>query len=159
MKKILTLLTGIAILITILAAVGCTTVQVPQATDDLSVVIIYMKDTLIGESHHLLLWDSNNPENKVVDKLITDVEDSSQVFWTLADNSGIRSLKKIKPKEEGKILTKTIKGGILVPSVVLKYKVPPNQAPEDIQAYKIKVKDIKGERWEIDPHLKIPPEN
>ena len=156
MKKKLTLLTGIVFLIAILIASGCKPVELLQPTKDKKIVLIYLKDTIKDGKHHLIMYDSNDSK-KVVDNLVTEVKDSTQIFWTLANDSGIRSIKRIKQKEKGKILTKTIKGAVFRPTDVLTYRVPGKQTPNDIQGYKIKYQDEENNIWEIDPQLKIPP--
>lgn len=152
MKKILTHLTGIVFLISILIAGACSPAEVPEAKRDMSVVHIYVKAT---KDNHLEMYDSNNSSIVVVDDLVTDVKDSTQVFWVLADSSGLRKIKKIYPKDPiGKIFPKKAKG-IWLFTNYKKHIVPEKQTPGDINRYYIKVKDINGNRWEIDPYLRI----
>ncbi len=153
MKKILALLTGIVFLITILIAGGCSPAKVPPPARDLSVVIIYVKAKKIGEKNHLEMYDSNDT-TKVVDDLETLVTDSSVVFWVLAEDSGLKKIKKIRPKKDGKIIPGNAKG-IWLFTQYKKHIVPGNQTPDDVQRYYIKVKDMDSETWEIDPYLKI----
>ena len=153
MKKILTLLVGIVFLITILIAGGCSPAKVPEAKEDLSVVIIYVKAT---KDNHLEMYDSND-KNVVVDDLVTDVTDNTQVFWMLADSSGLKKIKKIRPKNsDGKILPQNAKG-IWLFTRYKKHIVPDNQTPGDQERYYIKVKDMDGNKWEIDPYLRVRP--
>ncbi len=155
MKKILTLLTGIVLLIAILIAGACSSDKVPQARDDLSIVKIYVKATKINDENHLLMYDSNNYKIRVVDDLVTDVKDNTQVFWMLADSSGLKKIMKIRPKDPvGNIITKKATG-IWLFNNYKKYIVPDKQTPDDKDRYYIKVKDMNGEKWEIDPYLRI----
>ena len=156
MKKNLILLTGIVLLIAVLVAGGCKQAVIPPAAKNPETVIIYLKAVKVNEENHLEMYDSNDPSRKVIDTLHTYVQDTTQVFWTLAENSGIKSIKRIKPKEDGKIITRTIRGAILVPTEVLMYKIPKNQIPNTQQGYRIKVKDTEGNKWEIDPYLRLP---
>jgi len=153
MKKILTHLTGIVLFITILFAGACSPAKVPEAKKDMSVVHIYVKAT---EDNHLEMYDSNDLEKVVVDDLITLVNDSTQVFWVLAESSGLKKIKRIRPKNsDGKILPKDARGFWLF-TKSKKHIVPLDQTPGDKNRYYIKVKDADGKRWEIDPYLKIP---
>ncbi len=157
MKKILTHLVGIVLLITILAAFGCGPAKVPPAKDDLSVVHIYVKAVKIGEENHLELYDSNDTTNVVVDDLVTDVTDNTQVYWILVESSGLKKLVKIRPKKsDAKIMHRKAKG-IWLFTGYKKHIVPDKQTINDKDRYYIKVKDAKGETWEIDPYLEIPP--
>ncbi len=157
MKKILTHLTGIVLLITILMAGGCSPAKVPQAsTEDLSVVIIYVKAVKVKEENHLEMYDSGDLGNRVIDELETYVDDSTKIYWMLADDSGLEKIKKVKPKNTGgKIMPGPAKG-IWFLKHYKKHVVPGNQKSGDTQEYLIRVKDLDGKTWEIDPYLKIP---
>ena len=155
MKKILTHLVGIVFLISILAAVGCSPAKVPPARDDLSVVHIYVKAVKIGEENHLELYDSNDTTKSVIDDLVTDVTDNTQVFWVLAESSGLKKIVRIRPKKaDGKIIPRNAKG-IWLFTRYKKHIVPDKQTSNDKNRYYIKVKDAKGKKWEIDPYLRI----
>ena len=154
MKKILTPLTGIVFLIAILFAGGCTPAEIPPAAEDLSVVIIYVKAVKTNGQNHLELYDSNS-STIVVDDLYTDVTDGTEVYWVLADDSGIKKIKRIRPKDTNdKIMTKKAKG-IFIFTGYKKHVVPEKQTPGDEEGYYIKVKDEEGKKWEIDPYLRI----
>lgn len=154
MKKILPLLTGIVFLFTILFAGGCSPSEVPPATEDLSVVRIYVKAVKINGENHLEMYDSNNTK-RIIDDLYTDVTDGTEVYWVLTDDSGLKKIKRIRPKESNDhIMTKKAKG-IFIFTGYKKHVVPVNQTPGDEEGYYIKVKDEDGKKWEIDPYLRI----
>ena len=155
MKKILILLTGIVFVITILAAGGCSPASNHDPSKGLEEVTIYLKvDEKDGEMR-LKMYDSNKPDSIVVDDLYTDVKDSTKVIWALADQSGIRRIKKIGPKKPGgQIIIEDASGIFLTKKK--KLKIPDNQTPGNEEAYYIKFKDTDGNTWTIDPYLRIP---
>ena len=69
MKKILTHLTGIVLLVAILFAGACN----PGRDNDFKRVIIYLQAHEIGGEMHLKMYDSNDPTIVVVDTLQTEV--------------------------------------------------------------------------------------
>lgn len=158
MKKILTLLAGIVLVTTILVAAGCkSAVAPPPDPDDLSEVIIYLKDTLIEGDHHLVMYDSHNPDSTVIDNLTTDVDPRATVIWTLVENSGISDILAIVPLKRGKIMNK---GAARISNTKeFKHKVPRNAPkPSKEEKYLILYKDMDGLPHLIDPQLKIPPQ-
>jgi hypothetical protein len=113
-----------------------------------------------GGKMHLKMYDSNNPDI-VVDTLETLVEPGTTVFWVALDDSGIRKLKKISPKNgPDKIITGNASGFLYTLFTgKKKLKIPDNAPkPSDREKYDIKFKDTDGETWTIDPYLKIPPQ-
>lgn len=159
MKKNLKFLTGIVFFIAILAA--CASIPEvnngtqPRSWEELDTVIIYLKAIEINGVHHLEMYDSNDKTKKEIDSLHTLVRDSTVVFWTVADQSGIKKIKKISPKKgPGKIIPGDATG-FLTPKKK-KLKIPDGQTFGDEEEYLIKIKDTNGDIWTIDPHLKIP---
>jgi hypothetical protein len=152
MKKNLILLTGIVFLITILAAGGCNNDDRPIGSKK---VTIYLKAVEIKGEKHLEMYDSNDTTIVVVDTLHTDVQDSTEVTWKLVDDSGIRKIMKISPKNGPGDIIPGPATGFLSPKKK-KLKIPGNQKPDTEEAYNIKFKDTDGEKWVIDPFLRIP---
>jgi len=151
MKKILTLLAGIVFLTSILVAGGCGSAEVPKPLQNLDVVVIYVKAIQINGENHLEMYDSND-STKVIDTLVTDVKPGTEVFWVLAPSSGLEKVTKIKPKNPGGSIIPAPTG--LFPTNQKKLKVPNNANPGE-EGYLIRVKDLEGNRWEIDPYLRI----
>ena len=156
MKKILTHLIGIVFLITILIAGACS----PEGNNGklqvgLEEVSIYLKAHEIDGKMHLKMYDSNDPTIVVVDTLHTYVRDSTLVIWRLADQSGIKKILKISPKNgRGNIIIRDARG--FLTSQKKKLKIPDKQTPDDEEEYLIKFKDSDGNPHTIDPYLRIP---
>jgi hypothetical protein len=170
MKKTLTFLTGIAFLIAILISISCNQTGIngiqsmkndgrpPITWEELDTVTIFLKAIDVGEEKHLQMYDSNDPSNIVVDTLTSYVRDSTLVLWKLAKDSGIKRLKKIKPKKDDGVIMPGPATGFLN-GKKKKHKVPDGQTPGNAEAYLIRFICEDGKLVEIDPHLKIPPEN
>ena len=155
MKKILTVPIVIVFLITILVTGGCKSAGDTDQPKGLEEVTIYLQAHEIDEEMHLKMYDSNDTTIVVVDTLHTYVQDSTLVIWTLADDSGIRKIKKISPKEgKGKIIPGDATG-FLSPKKK-KLKIPDNQKPDTEEGYYIIFRDTNGKKHKIDPYLKIP---
>jgi len=160
MKKILTLLTGFVFLITILIAASC---QSASAEDDpngtkepLKKVTIYLKIHEEDGKKRLEMYDSNNPKNIVIDDLTTEVDPGTKVVWRRAEDSGIRSIRKVGPVEDnGEIFPEDAKTILL--NKRMRTRVPDNIADKDKgQKYIIEFKDKRdGEVTPIDPYLRI----
>jgi len=168
MKKNLTILTGIALLIAIMIAGGCkTTVDddkksegtEPDAKSSAIVlsdpnVTIYLKDTLLNGRKHLLMWDSNDKLKKVIDTLTTDIQAGDIVHWRTADGS-IKKINNIRPmQEKGNIFPVEAQGDSLRAAFQLKI---PDDAEPGTEKYEIVFTDKDDRTWCIDPHLRIPP--
>jgi hypothetical protein len=170
MKKNLVLLTGIVFLITILAAGGCSKGNKPNGSEkeiiiknstrviiikDSTRVEIHLKDTLIDGEKHLKMYDSNDPDNVVVDSLYTWVLPGMKVIWKFDRQSGIKNIKKIGSSKEGrKIFKEDARKKFL--SKKFKLRIP-NDAPwETTEEYDIKFEDKDGKTWLIDPYLRLP---
>ena len=156
MKKILTPQTGIVFLIAILVAGACTPAELPEADPSLSVVKIKVKAYEENGVNHLKMYDSSDTTKVVVDSLKTYVKDGTEVYWMLAPSSGLEKIKKVKPKKSGGKIMPGRATGFWSQTKYKKHTVPANQKPGDIQEYLIRVKDLEGNRWEIDPYLRIP---
>jgi hypothetical protein len=153
MKRILKLLTGIAILIAILVAASCSR---PEAT-----VNIYCKAVEVGGELEFTIYDadstvvatpSKDPAKFVAD-LITDVEPGTVVFWEWDEDSEVQIFVNVAPPAPGKIFP-----GPANPSHdSKKFKlVIPGNAPEGTEAYYIEFV-WQGDTVTIDPHLRVPP--
>ncbi len=164
MKKNLILLTGIVLLITILAAGACSqegndgkqiVAEGVVIIEDSTRVTIHVRDTLIDGEKHLLMYDSNDPKNEVVDSLYTWVVPGMKVIWKFYRPHGIRRFKKIgSSKGNGSIFKENAKKRFLIKS--FKLKIPDNAKWETKEEYDIKFEDKDGITWPIDPYLKIP---
>ena len=160
MKKILTLLTGIVLLITVLAVGGCKSATTNDDSNssndskDLKKVIIYVKAVEKNDGMHLEMYDSNDT-TKVVDTLVTIVEPGTKVIWKLAENSGIKRIKKIGPKERGEIIIGDANRILFFNR--FKLKIPDNEIkPSTEEKYDIVFVDKKDKKeTPIDPYLKI----
>ncbi len=159
MKKNLTLLTGIVLLITILIAGGCSS---PQPQDRL--VKISCKAVAADDgSLQFTMWDnddalvatlSSKDSLKYDAHLITDVQPGGKVQWKWGTGSQVREFVKVAPqKANGKIMPGPAKphDG----QRVLKLEIP-DDAPEGEESYYIQF--IWAEDTvTIDPYLKVPP--
>jgi hypothetical protein len=153
MKKMLRQLTGIVFMFTILIAAGCGPSKDPGTLEDLEEVIIYVKAYEKEGVKQLEIFDSNNSA-VVVDNHTVIVKEGTKVFWVLADDSGLKKIKKVGPKGEGRIMPGNARG-IWLFTKYKKHKVPDGQTSGDQQAYYITVKDLDGDTWTIDPYLRI----
>ena len=155
MKKILTHLTGIVFLITILAAGGCNPEgNNDKPTRDLKKVTIYLMIAFEENGvKHLKMFDSNDPNNVVVDTLlVTDVKPGTKVIWTFLEGSGIEKLKKIGPKKYDKIIIRDAKKILFKKD--FKLKIPRSAKPGQ-EKYDIEFEDEDGNTVPIDPYLRI----
>jgi len=94
MKKILSLLTGIVVIITILATGGCKKGH-KQNGDALAThdsLKIYLTDTVMSGSKHLYMSDSRKPGCGVIDNLQTVVNPGDSVFFMKGKNSKIETV-------------------------------------------------------------------
>jgi hypothetical protein len=164
MKKILTHLTGIVFLIAILAAGGCdaaTTEDDPgkpiKYPDE---VTIFLKAYEDGDNMRLLMYDSTNDTLKEAEIHTVDVGPGTKVIWRRANDSNIKSIKKVGPKlEKGPIFpgdATTIllnkRRRITVPTNT---PVPEEEAEDIFEQYIIIFKDKNNDEWPIDPYLRI----
>jgi hypothetical protein len=160
MKKNLTFLTGIVLLITVLVAGGFS----PAGDDDSSkaskTVIIYLKaiEKEDGGGKYLEMSDSND-NSPVADSLHSaDVEPGTKVIWKLADDSGIKKVKKIGPKNKGDVITKNARRFLFLFGNK-KLKIPDTAPWDTTEKYDIEFKDTDGKVWHRDPYLRIPPQS
>ena len=183
MKKNLTFLTGIVFVITILIAGACgsapendsqtfadpaveTDPIVQTVPEEVDTVIIYLVEAFEENgTKHLRMYDSHYPENRVVDNLETFVWPGTVVIWVALNDSGIKKLKKISPKDSNSnrnIMHKDAAGFFYTLFTGKKKHIVPDNAPRpsEIEGYLIKFKhEDGGSPWEIDPYLKIPPQD
>jgi len=162
MKKILTPLTGIVIIITILFAGACkdrtkSGEQTTATRDDPTSVSIYLKDTFMNGSEHLLMYDSKKPHDKVIDSLETVVYPGDTVVFKKAHKSDVKEVTDIRlVLPVFNIYSETV----LDDSGLYVFRID-TSAPWDTRAkYEIDF-IVKQDTtlWNIDPHLVIPPEN
>ncbi|MDT8402381.1 MAG: hypothetical protein RQ743_11855 [Bacteroidales bacterium] len=167
MKKNLTPLTGIVILFTIMIAGACTTTvnddKKSEGTDSGTKgstivlsdpnVTIYLEDTLINGRKHLLMWDSNDKMNRVIDTLTTDVQAGDIVHWRTI-NGSIKKINNIRPvQEKGNIFQVEAQTDSLRAAFQLRI---PDDASPGTEKYEIVFTDNDDKTWCIDPHLRIP---
>jgi len=151
MKKNLVLLTGIVFLFTILIAGGCSNGDEPKD----STVIIYLQAHEIDGKMHLKMYDSNDKTIVVIDTLHTVIQPGTEVIWMLPNDSGIRKIQKISPKNgPGNIIHGDARGSLFKKEKKLKIH---DTAQVGEEGYLIKFKGTDGKPHTIDPFLKIPP--
>lgn len=162
MKKILTPPTGIVLLIAILIAVGCNKADDPDKPIKYpEKVTIFLKAYEDGEEMKLLMYDSKDETEIVAEEHYADVGPGTNVVWRRAEDSGIRSLKKVAPKlDKGPIFPGEAKTILL--SVRLRIRVlddapvPSEEEKEIVEKYEIIFKDKKyNKEWSTDPYLRI----
>ena len=158
MKKILTHLTGIVFLITILVAGGCSPEGNNGAlTKGPKKVTIKLKVKKRNGKKHLKMYDSNKPDNKVVDSLETLVMPGDTVVWEPRRFLGrIKKIEKIGPESEGDIINIDAEQ---IPGTNNFRLIIPNDAPipSEREKYDIIFKDRHDSTHTIDPYLRIPP--
>lgn len=163
MKRNLNLPTVFVVLLTILFAGGCDSADDPdnQITYP-DKVTIYLKLHIEDGKKYLEMYDSANPASSVINDLHTDVGPATKVIWKRTEDSGIRSIKKVGPKEEGGPIFPGDATTILL-NKRFRIKVPkdapvPTGEIEYIEeAYDIIfVEKETGEEIKIDPYLRIP---
>jgi len=154
MKKNLTILTGIALLITILIAGGCKSADEDDNTNDSRKVTIYLKKVVkIDGKTHLEMYNSYATEQVVVDSLRTFVQPGMKIIWAPETDSGIKIVNKIGSSTgNGNIFDRDASRVFL--SKKFKFKVPDGAFGEE--KYDIQIEDMEGQSWNIDPHLIIP---
>ena len=161
MKKNLILLTGIVFLITILLAGGCSKgkpieMEGVVIIKDSTKVIIHLKYTLIDGEKHLEMYDSNDPENVVVDSLYTWVARGMKVIWKFDSQSGIKKIHEIgSSKEVRNIFKEDARKRFLCKS--FKLKIPNNAPWDETEEYDIEFEVKDGNIYKIDPYLRVRP--
>ena len=161
MKKNLVLLTGIVFLITILLAGGCSKgkpieMEGVVIIKDSTKVIIHLKDTLIDGERHLVMYDSNDPDNVVVDSLYTWVARGMKVIWKFDRHSGIKKIREIgSSKEARNIFKEDARKRFLCKSFML--KIPADAPWDETEEYDIEYKVKDGNIYKIDPYLRVRP--
>lgn len=161
MKKFLSHLTGIVLLMTILMAGGCGS-KSPQyrqidCDDPPKKVVIEVRMHEVNGKKHLQLFESDKPDSVKIDYLHeAEVCRGIKVIWKRANNSGIKKFTEIGPvKQGGKILPKNAKKMFLQQKY--KTKVPDIDIDKGTkEKYFIKFESMAGEAINIDPYLKIP---
>ena len=99
MKKLLTILAGIVFIIAIPFVSSC---QNSNKQND-STIVVYLKDTLIDERIHLLMYNEKKTDNKldkkVIDHLVTVVKPGYTVIFKKAHESNIKKVHNMRPVE------------------------------------------------------------
>jgi len=163
MKRNLIVLTGIVFVLSILVAVGC---KQPKQTDtreafeglaidpnDTTKVRIYLQDTTIGGSVHLLMYDSKKPGDAVVDSLVTEVYGGYTVFWDRVLSSNIHKINDVRPVEDS---SQIFLEDVIEYRNVFKLDIP-SDVPDSIEEkYEIEITLKDSGTWVIDPYLRIP---
>ena len=160
MKKILTHLTGIVVIITILIAGSCknqngktTEDSGPkQALVDSTKVDIYLKAVLIDGSMHLEMYDSKKPGCEVIDNLVT-VYPGYTVKWQEVKDSNIEDVLDIRLVEADSIFSLS-KDSIGLMSL-FKLEIPKDAKPDTIKYEIVSTVKQGGGTWCIDPYLRI----
>jgi hypothetical protein len=186
MKKILTHLTGIAFIIAILVAVGCSNrnqqngslpeeidpaeaaIQREQALEDLKQEVIYVKAVKINNKVHLFMYDEKRSADcGVIDDHLVVVKRGYTVMWKKAEDSKtkIEYIKSVggdgtffgaKVKEEEADNKKFHK--LVIPDLI-------STLYDTIVKYEIGFTDPDidtldpNKIYKIDPYLKVPPKN
>ena len=156
MKKAFTYLTGIVFIITILIASGSTPAVDPdKPSENLKKVEIFLKVYIKDGEKHLEMYDSNNPDNIVIDDLNTVVEPGTKVVWRRAKDSGIRSIRKVSPIDPGVIFTGDAR--TILFNKRFRTRIPEGEVKRDTkEKYIIVFLDKKDkEETPIDPYLRV----
>lgn len=179
MKKKLTLLTGIAVLIAILSIGSCNRVSPKSITEDNdktltkselppeiseaeSTIRIIVYDIEIGCRKHLEMQDDTDTGRgkKVIDSLTTVVHRGETVVWAKDDSAKLRKIHQVRIIDSSPWKTKDscleaeeIKQ---VTGTYLKFVIP-SDADTGTVKYEIIFEDRNKNYWYIDPHLRIPP--
>ncbi|HEN20808.1 MAG TPA: hypothetical protein ENN86_02230 [Desulfobacteraceae bacterium] len=154
MKKILSPLTGIVLLITILIAGACKSVDKDDKTRDSKQVIIYLKKVVeIDGKMHLEMYNSYAPDIIVVDSLWTDIRPGIKVIWVPERESGIKIIKRIgSSTKKGKIFKEDASKVFL--SNKFKLRIPEDAIGDE--KYDIEFENHERNSGNIDPYLRIP---
>ncbi len=152
MKKNLILLTGIVILITVLAAVGCTRSTKQQEPEERKTVKIYLKDRVIDGTMHLEMYDSKKPGCPVIDNLETEVFPGDKVIFFKAEESNVDEVISIRPIDRK---VDFISGGDGTDRSLYKLDIDPEAPLDTIVKYLIEF-TVNKDTFNIDPYLKIP---
>ncbi len=156
MKKTLTFLTGILLLITILVAgfKPANDNDDSNVSQDSKKVEIHCKAYVKDGVMHFEMYDSNNP-TIVGDNITTDVEPGTKVTWIWLPDSEIQEFVKIGPKKTGPIMTGNAEK--VLGTKKLQLKIPKKAPiPSAKEKYDIVFKDKDGNIHPIDPYLRIP---
>jgi hypothetical protein len=164
MKKNLTSLTGILLLIAIMIAGGCynesnnNELEILKEDPD---VIIVLKAAVEKEHKrkHLEMYNSDNPDSLVVDSLVTGVKSGEIIIWDRKPGNGIKRVIHVRPVlENGILMPEAAKEMSYEKKKVFMIKIP--VVPNDtviIEKYEIVFEDDDKNTWCIDPYLRIPP--
>ena len=179
MKKNLILLTGIVFIIAVLAAGGCNrnpeskegvaddndSTEVPkEAEPEETKVDVFLKDTLINGTMHLLMYDSKKEQCEVIDNHTVVVKRGYTVRWRKKQDSKIDKIERISRVGEDP----TFFGASPVAeddaeNRSLKLEIPKDAPSDTVIKYEIEfiVKmdaSAKKDTFLIDPYLRIPKE-
>jgi len=162
MKKNLTFLTGIVFLFAILVTGSCQNPSKkkeagtdPETAEvDSTNPTIYLKDTIIEGSVHLLMHNERHPDRKVINDLVTVVHPGDIVKWKKTDESDINKIKYIRIKE---VYGTGFSDEERVIRDLIEFEIPSNAKP-GIFIYEIGF-TVKQDTTThiIDPYLRVPP--
>ena len=156
MKKLLLILTGIVFLTAILIVGGCKSSGDNGSKKPPNTVKIYMQCIEKDDGKHLLMYDSNDPDNVVVDSLITHVQPGMKVIWKLERPSGIKKINKIgSAKGVRNIFKKDARPKLIGKGFVLKLSDELSDGQEKYIIEFFSKKD-PDDLVPIDPFLRIP---
>jgi hypothetical protein len=163
MKKNLTLLTGIVMLITIMLAGGCNNESTKEALDELKEdpdVIVVLKAAVEREHKrkHLQMYNSYDSLNVQVDTLVTGVKSGETIIWDRKPGNGIKRVIHVRPVlENGILMPEAAKEVSYDKKKVFMIKIPIVPNDTIIEKYEIVFEDDDNNTWCIDPYLRIPP--
>jgi hypothetical protein len=172
MKKNLTFLTGIVFFIAILVAGSCQNSPKKNASEetgtdpkaeafDSNDVKIYLKDTLINGTMHLLMSDSKKPDCKIIDNHTAYVHPRYTVTWKIATDSKIDEIKHIRQVGADPTFFGAVPEVDTIEAFRKVYKLvlPDTITYDTIVKYEI-VFTLEEDTTThiIDPYLRIPPE-
>jgi hypothetical protein len=180
MKKILTHLTGIVLIITILFTVGCkhgqeqetvaseeetlTDMQIAMTIlgEDSDKVFVFVEDTVIDGKMHLNMFNvkhTGEQGKKVLDSLTTEVQPENTVYWRKTSDAELKKIHLVRIVDSGpwNLIDTCLIG---VESEVEEDKksvkfVIPSTADSGTVKYELIIEDKDKKLWCIDPYLMI----
>lgn len=168
MKKNLTILTGIVLLISLLIAFGCRSKEKEEEKEEAieieviseANVTIFLNAAVEREHNrkHLEMYNSYNPDSLVVDSLVTGVKSGEIIIWDRKPGNGIKRVIHVRPVlENGILMPEAAKEMSYEKKKVFMIKIPVVPNDTIIEKYEIVFEDDDNNTWCIDPYLRIPP--
>ena len=163
MKKNLTLLKGIVILMVIMIAGGCYNEsnkdELEKLEEDPDVKVV-LKAAVEREHKrkHLEMYNSYDSLNVQVDSLVTGVKSGETIIWERKPGNGIKRVIHVRPVlENGILMPEAAKEVSYEKKKVFMIKIPVVPNDTIIEKYEIVFEDDDNNTWCIDPYLRIPP--